>query len=275
MKRWIAIFFLLVGIFATAKGVHTLRDGFSIRRVQPIALKADPLSPEIANILKQPFHYLGRGRQSFAFASEDGNYVLKLPRTEIFKPPLFFSNSAVIQRRKERQKFFLRSFEIAHKILPDQTAVLALHIGHSDDRGELLLYDKMGQKIRLPIRSTSFILQEKKPLLTQVLLKEKRMEILQSWAQLIVERSRRGVENRDPSFLRNYGYDGKRAYQIDIGSLNPKDPALFQKSARDSAAPIQLWLGKVDPKWLAAFNDFLESELQSDRSPLPTPPDKL
>src|SRR5690554_3870630 len=90
MKKLTVILVLLLISAGVGKGLYSVKDGFSSRRIQSLPYLADEnWDEETQEALKQTFHYIGRGRQCFAFASSDGKYVLKLPRTDIYKIPLW------------------------------------------------------------------------------------------------------------------------------------------------------------------------------------------
>lgn len=260
-----------------AKGVHIAKDGFSTRRIQSLDgwVKED-LSDEAKGALKQSFRYVGRGRQCFAFASEDGKYILKFPRTDIYKTPFWAQvlpvapyRQTLEARHKAREDFILESFRLSYNELKNQTALLAIHLGKSHCKDKLTVYDKMGSKYLLSLGSTSFVLQYKQPILMQQFQQamtrgelQEAKKILDSLLIVVVERARKGILNRDRSFLRNYGFDGEKAYQIDVGSFF-KNPALtpeasYQKSVRDSIDPVQEWLSLNSPEMLEYINEKLE-----------------
>lgn len=65
-----------MGGIAAARFSHHATAGFRISKIQNnffhVQEYGHPFIPQ------GPFTYLGRGLQSFAFVSEDGNYVLKI-----------------------------------------------------------------------------------------------------------------------------------------------------------------------------------------------------
>lgn len=259
------IFSLLVG-----KGVYFLKKGFSPRRIHALNhFVHEDWDAETNEALNQTFHYLGRGRQCFAFASTDGKYVLKFPRTDIYKTPFWVQVLGTSSYRKKleqghqiREEFILNSFHISSNELKNQTALLATHLGKSQPSKRVLtLKDALGCTHRLALHNTSFVLQYKRPLLMKEFAKARKngdnalaQKILSSILATIAERAKMGILNRDRSFLRNYGYKDGTAYQIDIGSFF-KDPSLsksqaYEKSLRDSSDPIKEWLSENDPDML-------------------------
>lgn len=281
MRKTLPILALLLFSLLIGQALHDLRNGFTLRRIPPLnrPVSAD-WDEQTAQILSQPFHYLGRGRQCFAFESEDKKYVLKFPRTDIYKTP-FWARVLPAKTYREkleaihkvREQFILDSFSLSFRELKHQTALLAFHLGQSEPRGKkLTLIDRIGFKYQIPLENAPFVLQEKKPLLmeafTSALEKGEKKEaekILDALISVIVERAEKGILNRDRSFLRNYGYDGENAYQIDVGSFfknpNLSHYASYEKSLRDSLDPIQEWLAENEPSLLPHLNTRLSSAL--------------
>jgi hypothetical protein len=275
-------FFLLLTLFSLSiiKGLHFFKDGFSPRRIQPIEIFIDAeWDDEICQILEKPFHYLGRGRQCFAFESSDGKFVLKLPRTDIYKTPLWVRALPLSSYRKQLEQkhakkmdFFFSSVAIASNELKTLSGVIATHLGQSQSKQKLTLIDSLGCSHRFALGQTAFILQHKWPLLTEVFLsalqkedKEKAKKVLDSLIDVIEEMAQKGIFTKDPSFLRNYGFDGQTAHPIDIGTFYKK-PTLY--SYRDlidySVNPIRQWLTKTNPEMAEHLK-----HRKIDRTPLP------
>lgn len=277
MKKVILLLFLIAFSLTVGKVIHYWNDGFSARRIYTIGHDvSSTLDSETDQILSQPFHYLGRGRQCFAFESDDGRYVLKFPRTDIYRTPFWVRALPVTNYRKNleadhayRRQFILTSFNLSYHELRDQTGLIALHLGQTEPTTKkLTVYDKRGYKHILPLESTSFVLQHKHPILMKVFTtalenneRDKAKRILDAFIQIVTHRAQKGILNRDRSFLRNYGFDGEKAYQIDVGSFFCKPElspaATYQKSIRDSMDPVQEWLAKTDPEMLAYLNEKL------------------
>ncbi len=280
MKKLVILPLLLLFCVSVGQVLYFVKDGFSPRRIQSLAHFAnEEWNEEVKAALKQTFRYLGRGRQCFAFASADGKYVLKFPRTDIYKTPLWVKSLPVSTYRKnleadhkEREEFILDSLRISFQELKEQTGLLAIHLGQSESRQFLKVIDASGYLHSLPLGKTSFVLQTKHPILMRTFsealnrkdLREAK-KILDALLHAILERARKGILNRDRSFLRNYGFDGTSAYQIDVGSFFKRadlsQKAAFEKSARDSLDPIQEWLAQNAPELLDYFNNQIKENL--------------
>lgn len=278
MKKIIFLLLILGLSAAVGEGLYYLKDGFTARRIHSLNLQgSDDFTPEVRAALSQTYHYIGRGRQCFAFASADDQYVLKFPRTDIYKTPLWVRSLPFLKEYRarlekdhlERQQFILTSFQISFEELKEQTALLALHLGQSPSKEKLSVVDALGCKHSLPLGKTSFVLQYKRPILMQAFLaaikkghREEAKTILDSLVDVIADRARKGILNRDRSFLRNYGFDGKKAYQIDVGSFFRKEEMspqqIYEKSLGDSIDPIQEWLAQTDEEMLHYLNSKLQ-----------------
>jgi hypothetical protein len=281
MKKLLSILFLILLSLAFGKLVYKISDGVSTRRF----LATDRIidwqpSAEIEKILEMPFYYLGRGRQCFAFETKDQKYVLKLPRTDIYSMP-FLLEALPFQTKRdakkvyntEKERLIYESFELASNELKEETATIATHLGKSICENKFLkIHTKAGIRYELALDQTCFALQEKKNLLIPQLQacmqnkeKDKAKEILLALLQNIVHRAKLNIFNRDRSFLKNYSYENKKAYQIDIGSFYRStyiDPELIvEKSARDSLEPIQQWLQAQDTELYQFFNLEIEKAL--------------
>lgn len=281
MKRLIAL--ILVSLFLGERLYH-LREGFSRRRIFPITQPVvESWSADTEKLLSQPFHYLGRGRQCFAFASLDGKYVLKIIRTDIYQTPFWARllpagsyRKKIEAEHKTRKQAILDSFALSFNELKEETALIAIHVGTSGSKEKILtLIDRLGVKYTLPLATTPFLLQHKKPMLMEAFetaLKngdfEKGEKILSSLLSVIAQRAEKGILNRDPSFLRNYGYEDEKAYQIDLGSFykdpNLKKESAYKKSILSSVKKIEQWLNDHAPQMLPLLHDHLRDLLDKE-----------
>ena len=282
MKKIFSLIFLVFLVATIGKGWHWAKDGFNILRVHPALPSGDETEPpaSIAAVLDQPFTYLGRGHQCYAFESADGRVVLKLPRLDRYELPFWLSSCPLpfFEKYKKslwsdishRKDFILRSFQIALEELQEETGVLYLHLHQTRCfQKTVRLSDRVGRTYCLNLDRTPFILQEKKPLMmpffSEALQRGDRKraeEILDVFLGVISSRAEKGIFNKDPSFLRNFGFDGERGFQIDIGSFYHKQgmdaKESFAPSFRQTTALIGLWLAEIDPemyKWFVARAD--------------------
>lgn len=271
--------FLLIGFCAlVGKAWHITKDGFNINRtVYPLRNGSLALQDKkVDEALSQAYTYLGRGHQCYAFASEDGRYVMKLPRYDRYELSFFlracpFSfldgyREKVRADLKHRLQFILESFRIAFEDLREDTAVIYLHL-HRTKQWEtpLLIKDNIGRTYSLNLDQTAFILQEKKEIMMSAFQERLRTgdrkgaeDILDCFLALIVSRSRKGIYNKDPSFLRNFGWESGKGIQIDIGSFyrKPEQPLeeAREKSFQETIQHVHHWLAGTDEEMLQRFD---------------------
>jgi hypothetical protein len=278
VRKAIAFFLLLICAASIGKGWHWAKDGFNIRRTDfPLGQKISaPIDSETRAALDQTFTYLGRGHQCYAFASADGQYVLKLPRYDRYTLPFWLRSCQFPFLRKTREelradkerrfRFTLESFRIAFEELQEETALLCLHFNETDTlRSRTEIVDRIGRSYEIDLDRTAFVLQRKKPLMMPAFQeslkagdKEGAKEILEAFLSVIALRAEKGIFNKDPSFLRNFAYDGK-GIQIDIGSFYRKkelDPkSAFGPSFLQTTEHVQNWLRGIDPEIASWFEE--------------------
>lgn len=266
-----SVVFILLGLFLCliGKGVYVLKSGFHPRRV---AADVGPFSHKVNHpALSQLFHYVGRGRQCFAFASEDGQYILKCIRMDRYHLPFWArclkSQKAKLEMQKvlqERAAFIFNSCQIAFHELAEETGVIALHLGRTEDGRKITLVDHSGYRHKVKLGEIAFVLQRRYPLwLTEFKAAVGRSDLssarklLDAWLDVVAKRASHGVINRDRGFFGNYGWDGKNVYQIDIGDFY-RQPLSFselrEKSIRDSSDAVLEWLEIFSPELAAYFS---------------------
>jgi len=253
-------------------------DGFDLRRVGYVTEKAESPPPEeMIEWLNQSFHYLGRGRQSFAFESADGKYVLKLPRMDRHQVELwmralpFLKKKAKVSRehKKIREAYILHSFEIAEKELKEETGLLYLHQKKTEGLPHILLSDRIGRHFRVSLDDIYFLVQKKVllafPALENFLAEgkiEKAEELMDQFIVSMRSRAKKGICNRDSHFWGNFGYDGKRVYQIDVGDFHYKSQynteQACQDSYRESVNQLKTHLNRLSPD----FQDWVARRLE-------------
>ena len=214
--------------------------------------------------LNQPYSFLGRGTEYEAFLSEDGKIVLKLFRLKPFR--LVFFKKAFFSR--EEKPFFerlkearakridrtLASLFIAAQQLKEETALFYIH--HPERERALppiQIVDRVGKVHFIDPKKTPFILQRRADLLFSHFLKKYLSKdfkgaraSIDALFCLIRERSLKEIGDRDLDLVRNFGFVGEKAVEIDLGSFfnNPhakRGPSL-KKELFYAMLPLRNWL---------------------------------
>ena len=292
--HFLRLIFRLVLLIAfcslVGKAWHIAKDGFSINRtVYPLRNGfAPPEDERVEMALAQPYTYLGRGHQCYAFGSQDGQYVIKLPRYDRYKLSFFLRSIPFLDAYREkvradlkhRLQFTLESFRIAFEDLREDTAVIYSHFRRTEQwKTPLPIKDRIGRTYHLDLDQTAFILQEKKAIMMatfQECLKlgnrKKAEDILDSLLTLIDTRSRKGIYNKDPSFVRNFGWEAGKGCQIDIGSFYRKPGQSLEeareKSFQETVQHVHNWLAGIDPEMLKLFDQKTQALRDSRSAPL-------
>ncbi|MBS0649107.1 MAG: hypothetical protein JSS10_07800 [Verrucomicrobia bacterium] len=226
----------IVCFFVTARFCKNQTGKFTVHRITSNlkynpAWEVAPLSSkeqtEIRKILSQPFSYLSKGVQSFVFASEDGQYVIKFFRHDHLSPPFWRS-----KKETRHHKDFL-SYKIAYESLRQETGVVFLHLNKSDFNQTLDLVDKIGIHHPIPLGRYEFLVQKRASLLYNALdemIQARRLddakETLTKLVHLLAHRSQLGIFDKDPDLNTNFGVIGTDPLQIDVGRFRKISPKL-------------------------------------------------
>ncbi len=209
-------------------------------------------SVDIIPILSQPYHYLNKGNQTYAFISSDGKYVLKLFKKHTLKRtpftniiPAVFPWKALMQRSdkeeiEKRDRLFV-GYRLAYDMDRDNTGLVYLSFGHSSLKlPNITIIDNLDMTHVLDLNVVPFVIQLKAKITRQVLkdyldrgdsvgLNEK---IDQLYA-LYISEYKKGIVDNDHNVLDNTGFVDGRAIRLDVGKLvydeSYKNPEVYQK----------------------------------------------
>ncbi len=283
MKRIIHFTLLIFFCACVGKLWYWARDGFSLNRLGVwVDGKEEPFSEEGREALSKTYYYLSRGRQSFAFVSDDGLYILKLPRMDRYRLPFWLKSipwpssyrEELREHRRKGEEFIRDSFFLSYQELREQTALVGIHLTRTENRGEAIrCVDRIGREFQLPVHCTAFAVQRRENLLMPAVAealdkgnREAADRMLAAFLDVIAERARKGILNRDPNFYDNFGFDGERAYQIDIGSFyrveGVSQNELYQNSVIRTVEHVSKWLEERDQEMFKQFEVRLEPLLK-------------
>ena len=112
--------------------------GFALSKIAPSFSSelVQEIDKDVLSVLDQPFHYLGKGVQCYAFVSADDKYVLKffrmrrlLPSPWLVKMPLLESYKQEKIKRKSEELFRdFTSYKIAYEQLQEETGLVYVHL---------------------------------------------------------------------------------------------------------------------------------------------------
>lgn len=282
IKKCVVFLFLAAFVLSVGKFWYFSKDGFHINRIAYALPKKNIPEKDLSIFFQSPYHYLGRGRQCYVFVSQDDKYVLKIPRFDRYRLPFFWKampsfydrkKKSIFLGRRDRLDFVLESFRLSAEELSEETAVLFLHFHQTSSLpARFVIYDRLHRPFTIDLNQTAFVLQEKKQLMMPLFLqtlRENRTEdaqkLLLAFLDIIDKRAQKGIFNRDPSFLKNFGWDGSKSIQIDIGSFWRKTQLSAQEayslSLIEGSGRVREWLAQTDPEMLRFYEEHLKERL--------------
>jgi hypothetical protein len=236
IRKWILFSLLIVTCLSLPAGMKRLTRGFKIKKTE---LELESCSNwevvpklsavEVRLILSQPFRYLDKGAQCYAFLSEDGQYVLKLFRFDQRQRKNF--------SKLERASRFLDASKLAYVLAAEETGLLHLHLNPTSNAlPTVKARGPLGQSFRLPLDRFRFALQKRATPLEEGLFKAlksgKLNERVEEIISLLESRIGKRIGNTDPSLWRNFGFLDDRAIEIDFGNYTRRPDFSEERFAR-------------------------------------------
>lgn len=282
------IILAFIAIYSLYKAVHAYdkrTDGFSIEKISSDLpynpnwdIKTSKEDIEGANVaLQQPYYYLGRGFQCYAFVSQDGKYVLKFVRHQRLRLSEYaklLPNIGWIKDWKEaksvshktRTDYLFNGLKVGFEKVPQETALLFVHINRTENKhGSVNIMDKAGNKYNVKLDDVVFVLQRKamhiEPVIEKLMnegdLEGAKKRINQIF-QLFIDCGKKGVIDTDGALIRkhNLGFLDDKAIYIDTGKLTVRDENKIKgRFAKDlkRLRPFEKWLRNTYPELTQHF----------------------
>lgn len=282
-KKLFKIVFALIFCFGLSKFCAKQTGGFSIMRISQNFSPTSSLSsnPEThLSYLDQSFTYFDKGKQSFVFLSEDGQFILKFFNNNYRKKIRYYSWLEQIPFlkawAKERKLYFIeklertfQSYSLAEEILKDETALIYVHLEPTSSlKTNVHIVDKIGIHHTIRADEYAFLIQKKADLVYPTLStlkktgqKEKAQALIHSLIELLKNKYQKGIADNDSLVRTNIGFLEGRAVQIDVGpfSLDPamQDPTIYVPEILKTTRHLKKWLSQNYPDLLP----FLDAEL--------------
>lgn len=289
-NKIIALILIASGLWGVGRLYFSLTDGFLVSNIvsalpREPGRETRPLSAgeeeELARALAQPYHYLGKGCQSYVFESEDGRYVVKFFKYQRFRPQAWLKALSFFPpierlleekqvRKQKKLGLFMQAWKVAFDELKEESGLVAVHLNKSDHlRVDFTLYDKLGFKHTVPADSLEFLIQRKADRLIPWIEREmasgasgKVKILLDDLIQTLVAEYRRGLSDNDHALMQNTGVYRERPLHIDVGQFTRNarfaDPAVWHQELYNKTYQFRLWLLKAYPQ----LGEHLTLELQ-------------
>ncbi len=243
-----------------------------------VAPPSPELQQEMKQILSQPFYYLGRGGQCFAFASEDQHYVIKFFKHRFYKPYKIFLNLPLPHslnqiRKRKMDKILYKmdrdclSYKIAYEEIPEETGLVYLHL-HPKENFEqsVSIIDKLGIAHTLSLNNMAFILQKKaEPIPVYLKRLHKRHDeitakkAIHSIVETIVSCAGKGIFDDDPGIHRNFGFVADKPMFIDVGRFKRCDDPAYEHDLRIVTSRFRSFLESNYPYLVTTLDEEIDA----------------
>lgn len=235
-------------------------------------------------ILDQPFFYLGKGAQSYVFASEDGQYVLKFFKFKHLRSSLFVDVLPSIgflktykekqAARKERKLFgVFNSYKLAYDKDREESGLIYIQLNTENNLARnVTIIDKIGITRTIDLQNYPFILQYKGETLRTVLdklLKKADIQTAETRLAQILDlyagEYAKGVYDHDHGVMQNTGFIDITPIHLDVGKLLPEEKMRDKKNAKEDAEIVirnmNMWVKKYYPQYSKRIAVFLDTKV--------------
>ncbi len=289
-------FFLLIFIgFGTARLYYWLTDDFRMANISyPMPFHPEwetpPLSAteknQLDQILNQPFTYIGKGVQSYAFSSADNLYVLKFFKFKhLTLSPLLdwlpnwkaFDHYRLQKKDRKEAKFegVFGGYYLAYTQHKEGSGLLFIHLNLTENElPSVKLVDKIGRTHIVDLDRVPFLVQIKAETMRTVLhnLLEKG-DIEQAKARiseifdLYFSEYQKGLYDHDHGIMHNAGFAGKKPIHLDVGKLK-QDEAMrtlphYSEDIILVARRMAKWLKAKEPQHYPELAKHIEMKISS------------
>lgn len=239
---------------------------------------------KIDSILDQKFHYIGKGAQSYAFVSDDGEYVLKFFKFKHLRPnwivnslpniPPFSQYRDQLSIRKHRKLYgVFTGYHLGYTEDRDKTALLYIHLNTGNElKRSVTVVDKIGFEHSINLDHVPFVLQEKGAtfghvmdnLLSKQDLATAQIRIRQMF-DLYLHEFQKGLFDKDHGLMHNTGFVADRPFHLDVGKLTKdesmKSPQNYEPDLEFLAWKIETWIKNHYPQYYEQLTGYISAQL--------------
>lgn len=279
-----------VAAFIAARIYYRVTDDFRIANItyeMPYQSKWEvpPVSAEkkeqLREILSQKFTYIGKGAQSYAFGSEDGQYVIKFVKYKHLRPSFwvdYLPGVGLLKNYKERVQArkdhkltgVFNGYHLAYDVHQKESGLIYVQLTTGNRLNQIVtLIDKIGLERQVDLSTVNFILQEKVDTSRTAIFSalsngdvEKAKRYIHNLLDLYLSEYAKGIYDHDHGVLHNTGFVGERPVHLDVGKLY-RDDNIRQLEFQQK--DLALVIGKISARIHDRFPDF-HSELSESMS---------
>jgi len=279
-----------MAFMAVERFCHKQTKGFRLQKIQAdlphnpdweTHLPADCEIENLRTILKKPFYFLNYGGESYAFASKDGNYVLKFFKLHHMRPKNIEDaflptpvRSKFQQMRTKKLETLFSSCKLAYEKFRKGSGLVYLHLNQTDHlKSKLTFYDAIGAVHTIDLDKVPFALQKRATLAypsLSALADAKELDAAKlricALLDLITNRCQAGLFDHDAR-ARNFGFIGEEAIEIDLGSFSVNEalklPHETRKTLVNETHKLRRYIKKRHPELLDFFDQQIKDHLTS------------
>lgn len=283
----------LLAIFILARIYYTLTDDFRIGNIiyqetYEEILAIPQLSQEeeerVQGLLDQTYTYLGKGAQSYAFASADGNYVLKFFKFKHLRPSSFWEyipsigpigtyKKKLAARKRRKLIGVFRAYKLAYDRDREESRMIYVQLNTlGNHRHFVTVLDKIGFVQTINLEHIPFVIQEKGETLRSVLGNLLSMgdiinakERINQVFDMYMREYQKGIFDHDHGVMRNIGFIKDKVFHLDVGKLVKKkamqEKAVAKQDALLVADKIKKWIKHNYPEYEQELADFIDQKL--------------
>lgn len=280
-------------VFFLIRGYLRITDGFGVDKMTyemphnpswEVAPLSEKEKAEVDAILNQPFTYIGKGAQSYAFTSADDKYVIKFFKFRHLRPswmidalPEWDFLKEYREKNRERKNKLITvvfsGYKLAYDELKSESGIVYLHLNRTQHLSKkLTVYDKLGLKWEIDLDSIVFVIQEKAKTTRSVLaeaLKNNDIPLVEKRVTQIIDlylhEYSKGIYDIDHGVLHNTGFVGDKPIHLDVGRLkkdeNMKLPEYYQQDLIVIANKFEVWFRRGYPEQYPEIKTFLENKM--------------
>ncbi len=277
--RYLNVLVIFLLLLLLGKGWYKATDGYKTAKIIPsIEIfqrwekeNKEEVEPLVRDILSQPFTYLGRGQQCYAFESSDQKYVIKIVRLHKYRIPFWCSlypKKEIVEHRKKSWQRTLDSFSLAFTYLKKESALVYLHDKKTKRLPMLTLYDKLGRKSEVDSNHLVFVLQKKvRPIQAEAdkWNAEETSQFIDQYLVTLTDRIEKNIRNKNRNILKNLGILEGQVVEFDVGEFRTFPTAESQESRKieiiKSTRKLRKWLLKHHPSLVAHLDRKIEESV--------------
>lgn len=287
ISYFLSTLFLCIGLWRL---YNRLTDDFRLTHIHydypfksswQLPLLSENEKKDLMHIFAQPFTYLGKGAQCYAFESADHLYVIKFFKFKHLKPsPLlnivppiypFKSYKKRCEARKKRKLVgVLTSYDQIFQEDREAAGLIYVHLTCTPFfHSSLTLIDKIGLRRQIDLDNVVFLLQKKGETLQDRLdfllnsgQVEKASKTVTHLLDMYIAEYHKGFIDYDHGVMQNTGFIGDEPFHLDVGKVIKDDRIRsvdnYKKDLKHVIWKIYSWIKKEQPYYSVEFTQLLQ-----------------